>query len=350
MSTGSDRTGSATASETSDYDGKLDEGVLSALPHNSRVLSVTPSGASAWGETMRIECELEDGTLKDFFMKCATGGTNRRMMEGSFESEAIFHHYAPENIPEPIAFGHYESSPDTWFFLAQFFDMVDEVPEPGQFIPLIVKIHMRSMGESPDGKYGFHVPTHLANLPNDNSWQTTWEAFFTQLMRKMFELEELSHGKDERLDFLKTSLCTKVIPRLLRPLETDGRSIQPCLVHSNIWPGNMMLDVETSDVILFDSCAFWGHNEADLGTWRAPRYKLGRPYFEEYQRAIQISEPQEDWDDRNALYAIRYDLLVSALFPDESGLKFREMAMLEMERLVQKYPLGYEGWKSSAVL
>lgn len=36
------------------------------------------------------------------------------MMEGSFESEAIFHHYAPDNIPKPIAFGHFESSPETW--------------------------------------------------------------------------------------------------------------------------------------------------------------------------------------------------------------------------------------------
>lgn len=226
------------------------------------------------------------------------------MMEGSFESEAIFNQYAPENIPKPVAFGHYKSDPDTWFFLAEFFDMVDEVPEPSHFIPLIVRIHKDSMGKSPEGKYGFHVPTHLANIPNDNRWQDTWEAFFTQLMRKMFELEELSHGKDDRLEFLKDSLYTKVIPRLLRPLESGGRSIQPCLVHSDVWPGNMMLDVETNKVILFDSCAFWGHNEADLGTWRAPRYKMGRPYFKEYQLSMQISEPQEDWDDRNALYAM----------------------------------------------
>lgn len=225
-------------------------------------------------------------------------------MEGSFESEAVLNHYAPDNVPRPVAFGQYESDPETWFFLADFFHMIDEVPEPSQFIPLIVKIHKDSMGKSPDGKYGFHVRTHLANIPNDNRWQDTWEAFFTQLMKKMFESEELSHGRDDRLEFLKKSLYTKVIPRLLRPLETGGRSIQACLVHSDVWPGNMMLDAETRKVILFDSCAFWGHNEADLGTWRAPRYKMGRPFFEEYQRSMQISEPKEDWDDRNALYAM----------------------------------------------
>ena len=32
-----------------------------------------------------------------------------------------------------------------------------------------------------------------------------------------------------------------------------------------------MLDSDTYEVIIFDSCAYWGHDEADLGTWRAAR-------------------------------------------------------------------------------
>ncbi len=101
-----------------------------------------------------------------------------------------------------------------------------------------------------------------------------------------------------------------------------------------------MLDSDTGEVIIFDSRAFWGHNEVDLGSWRAPRYKMGRPFFREYRRAMGLSEPQEDWEDRNALYAVydlvngrikvhlptagsRYDLLVSALYAKD--LKFRKM-------------------------
>lgn len=41
----------------------------------------------------------------------------------------------------------------------------------------------------------------------------------------------------------------------------------------------------------------------------------------EYHKHIPVSPPAEDWDDRNALYAMRYDLLHSALFPKEP--KFR---------------------------
>ncbi len=43
---------------------------------------------------------------------------------------------------------------------------------------------------------------------------------------------------------------------------------------------------------------------ADLGTWRSPRYRLGKPYIKEYLKHVPISEPVEDFDDRNALYAM----------------------------------------------
>jgi protein-ribulosamine 3-kinase len=165
------------------------------------------------------------------FPQSTSGEDGRRMMEGSFESESAFHFYSPDHVPKPIAFGSYDDDPATWFYLCEFRDMMDEVPDPADFVPVIVGIHKASMGKSPNGQYGFHVPTHLANIPNDNTWQGSWEAWFTQAMRQMFNIEEKAHGKDEHLEQLKKSMYEKVIPRLLRPLETGGRSIQPCLVH-----------------------------------------------------------------------------------------------------------------------
>lgn len=55
-----------------------------------------------------------------------------------------------------------------------------------------------------------------------------------------------------------------------------------------------MLDSDSYEVIIFDSCAYWGRNEADLETWRVSRYKLGRPFIKEYQKLLGISEPQAD--------------------------------------------------------
>jgi protein-ribulosamine 3-kinase len=226
------------------------------------------------------------------------------MMYGAFQSDSAYSSYAPDNMPKPIGFGEFKDEPGSWFYVCEFHDMLDEVPDVSELVDIVAKVHRASMGNSPTGKFGFDAPTHLANIPNDNTWQDTWEAFFTQLMQSMYEHEKLTQGEDEELDGLFDALCKKVIPRLLRPLESGGRSIKPCLIHSDLWPGNCMPDADTGNLMLFDSCAFWGHNEADLGPWRAPRYRLGRPYLRHYQKVMGTSEPHADWDDRNALYAL----------------------------------------------
>ncbi|KFY36873.1 hypothetical protein V495_07537 [Pseudogymnoascus sp. VKM F-4514 (FW-929)] len=317
----------------------VDDNVKAHLPSGSEIISVRPAGASAWVETVRIDVRLADGSQKSYFKKSERGELGRNLMLGCFESEKDVYAYLPDNVPKPVAFGSYKSDPDVYFFMAEYHDMTDDLPDVQDLSALIAKLHRDSMGKSPNGKYGYHVPTHLGNIANDNTWTDTWEEFFTVAMKRMLMLEEKSHGQDPELTELSKALIEKVIPRMMRPLETGGRSIQPCLVHSDIWLGNVKPDAETEVPIIFDSCAFWGHNEADLSCMRAPRYRMGRPYIREYHALMPKSEPEEDWDDRNALYAMRMDLLHSTMFPNE--LCFRETAMAEMRRLVDKYPDGF---------
>ncbi|KAL8673456.1 MAG: hypothetical protein Q9168_002123 [Polycauliona sp. 1 TL-2023] len=293
-------------------------------------------------------------------MQGALGDRGRAMMRGTFESEQALYLFAPNNIPKPVAWGTYAQEPNKHFYICEYFNMTDDLPDIQKFCTLVAQIHKDSMGRSPfSNKYGFPVTTYLANIGNDNSWCDSWEEWYARALKRILEEEEKSHGPDEELAILTTAMFEKVIPRLLRPLETGGRRIQPCLIHSDLWPGNVKPDAVTDEPMFFDSCAFWGHNEgvfaperfrnspfetdqstADLGPWRAPRYRLGRSYMDEYHKHIPISAPVEDWDDRNALYAMRYDLLVSALFPEDP--MYRRLAMDEMRRLVEKYPGGYE--------
>ena len=119
----------------------------------------------------------------------------------------------------------------------------------------------------------------------------------------MLELEEEAQGPSADLQALYVPFYEKVIPRLLRPLETGGRHIEPCLVHGDLWYGNASTDLGTDLPIVFDACCFYAHDEYEMGTWRPVRYKLGRPYMEAYHKFFPISAPEEDHDDRNALYA-----------------------------------------------
>lgn len=77
-------------------------------------------------------------------------------------------------------------------------------------------------------------------------------------MKHMLELEEAAHGLDKtgKMQELKGLLLEKVIPRLLRPMETEGRSITPTLVHGDFWHGNTSTDVDTGAPLMFDASAF----------------------------------------------------------------------------------------------
>ncbi len=84
----------------------------------------------------------------------------------------------------------------------------------------------------------------------------------------------------------------KVVPRLLLPLQSEGRVLKPCLIHGDCWDGNTAMDMKTGEAFVFDVCSFYGHNEYDTGNWRAPRHRLSnKAYIKSYKRNFPVSEP-----------------------------------------------------------
>ncbi|KAL8682880.1 MAG: hypothetical protein Q9186_001126 [Xanthomendoza sp. 1 TL-2023] len=69
------------------------------------------------------------------------------------------------------------------------------------------------------------------------------------------------------------------------------------------------MDPKTGEAFVFDASAFYGHNEYDTGNWRAPRHRLSEaPYIELYKEKFPVSEPVEDWDARNLLYSLAFNI------------------------------------------
>lgn len=122
-------------------------------------------------------------------------------------------------------------------------------------------MHQASILKSPEGKYGFHVSTYQGNMPQNNAWCDTWEEYYVRGLKNFIKQEEAVHGQSVELDELLVPFFDKVVPRLLRPLETDDRKIKPCLLHGDIWYGNIATNADTNEPIMFDPAAFWVHNE-----------------------------------------------------------------------------------------
>jgi hypothetical protein len=82
----------------------------------------------------------------------------------------------------------------------------------------------------------------------------------------------------------------------------------------------------------------------ELGVWRQPWNKIKKPYRLRYYRHFPRAQPEEDFEDRNALYATRVNILDSILYKGEDS--YREMLLTSLRDLVAKFPGGYEEWKA----
>jgi fructosamine-3-kinase len=144
--------------------------------------------------------------------------------------------------------------------LTTFHNLSDKTPQPAQLVEVLEKLHNNS--NSPNGKkFGFHVTTFNGVVPIVNDWCDTWEEYFARQLQSDIRWEQSIRGADPEFDAVADEFFQRVIPRLLRPLETGGRSIKPSLVHGDLWHGNAQIDMATQHLILFDSCCCYAHNE-----------------------------------------------------------------------------------------
>lgn len=181
------------------------------------------------------------------------------MVSGEYESMKALYSALPALTPEPIAWGTFAQDDNIHFFLCEFVDMTDDLPEVDTSMKMLAELHAKST--SPNGQYGFHVPTLQATVPQFTEWTGSWEEFFTKSIKLVFENEERSQGADKEVQHLCQETLSKVVPRLLRPLETGGRHIEPRLIHGDLWDGNTSTDVATDLPVIYDATCIYAHNE-----------------------------------------------------------------------------------------
>lgn len=313
---------------------ELDPRVIADLPPGCRVTSTEGHGVSFWAHTGQINVVLPNGDQQAFFMKVLSGDTGRNMVHSEFESMKTIYALVPDFAPKPLAWGTYESRPDTHYFLCEFRDILDNVmPEPTRFASRLAYLHQTS--QSPTGKFGFHLPTYSGNLPQMTDWEASWETFFAKNLKFALDFEIKAKGHDPEFDTLVPAIFDKVIPRLLRPLESEGRSLKPSLVHGDLWYANSGVDADTDEPIIFDACCFYAHNEYEFGQWMPSCNRFGAEYIAAYYDIVTISPPEEDFQGRLDLYKLRFNTHVSALFKDNDAL--REQMLGDMRDLVARY-------------
>lgn len=99
--------------------------------------------------------------------------------------------------------------------------------------------------------------------------------------------------------------------------------------------GNTALDQRTGDAFVFDVCSFYGHNEYDTGNWRAPRHRLSnKKYIGVYKSRFPVSPPEDDWDARNILYSLTFNIGNTIYIP---GSNQRQVVYDDMTTLCKMF-------------
>jgi fructosamine-3-kinase len=131
-------------------------------------------------------------------------------------------------------------------------------------------------------------------------------------MAHVMKLDFETNGAWTELEKVEEQTLSVVIPRLIGALEREGRSVKPCLIHADLWEGNTGTSCETGDIYLFDAGSYYAHNEMEVADWRCPYNKINsKVYTRTYLRLYGMSEPTDEWDDRNRMYSVYYDIIYS---------------------------------------
>jgi protein-ribulosamine 3-kinase len=237
------------------------------------------------------------------------------MTRGEHRSASEIEKVMPGLVPTPRAYGKFKAvGPPTYFYLSDFLDMdVVNAPDPSLFCAKVVELHRAT---SEDGRFGFHTPTCDGIMIQTVEWESSWAVFYGKLLRGVAELDKAANGTWKELEIAIDHVVAHVIPHLLGALETNGRSLKPSLIHGDLWEGNVGTNLETGDIVLFDAGSYYAHNEMELGIWREEWNGFRRKsYIQAYLRDFPPAEPVEEFDDRNRLYNIKYNLNYSAGYP-----------------------------------
>lgn len=201
------------------------------------------------------------------------------MAKAEFESQEALAAIIPDNVVIPIAWGYFQDDMSKSFYLTRFRNLRLLLPPPSQLVAIVKKLHQ--MSTSPTGKFGFHCTTYWGPPPIRNEWTDSWEEFWSRQFRSDIAYAQQVHGEDQELAILAEEFIQKPVARLLWPLQSGGRNIKPSLCHGDMWDGNIRIDAETKQPILFDSCAFYGHAEGAFSSLtpgkRLMNYALADP-------------------------------------------------------------------------
>ena len=146
-------------------------------------------------------------------------------------------------------------------------------------------------------RYGWYENGHIGYSVQINDWRDDWIVFFSEMRL----LPQLSMAIDNGME----SELVKKVERVMRALADyiDSDSIQPALLHGDLWTGNLAIDRLTRQPFLFDPAPYFGDPEVDIAMTRLFGSLPGL-FYESYKSQL----TDKSIIDRHAVYNLYHAL------------------------------------------
>uniref|UniRef100_A0A0D9VNQ3 Protein-ribulosamine 3-kinase, chloroplastic n=1 Tax=Leersia perrieri TaxID=77586 RepID=A0A0D9VNQ3_9ORYZ len=240
-----------------------------------------------------------------FFVK-----TNRRIGTSMFEGEALglkaMYDTNSIRVPLPYKVGSLPTGGS--FIIMEFIEFGRSRGDQSAFGRKLAEMHKAAKS---DKVYGFYVDNTIGSTPQINTWTADWIEFYAK-HRLGFQLELITQRFGDSAIYDKGQRLIKNMHPLF-----EGAVIEPCLLHGDLWSGNISSDTNGEPVILDPAC-YYGHNEAEFGmSWCAG---FGGEFYSSY---FQVMPKQPGFEKRRDLYLLYHYLNHYNLF----GSGYRSSAM-----------------------
>ncbi|CAL9113516.1 protein-ribulosamine 3-kinase, chloroplastic-like isoform X3 [Musa acuminata AAA Group] len=266
----------------------------------TQITRISPIGGGCINHASRYD--TDSGS---FFVK-----TNRRIGPSMFEAESLglSAMYATQSIRVPMPYKVGPLPTGGSFIIMEF---IEFGPSRGSQSVLGRKLaEMHQAGKSSKG-FGFDIDNTIGSTPQINSWSSDWIDFFSE--------HRLGYQLKLALDQYGDSAIYEKGQRLMKNLQPlfEGVVIEPCLLHGDLWSGNISSD-KNGDPVILDPACYYGHTEAEFGmSWCAG---FGGAFYSSY---FEVMPKQPGFEKRRDLYMLYHYLNHYNLF----GSGYRSSAM-----------------------
>ncbi|XP_004510878.1 protein-ribulosamine 3-kinase, chloroplastic isoform X1 [Cicer arietinum] len=266
----------------------------------SKITKISPVGGGCINFANRYDTDAGS-----FFVK-----TNRSIGESMFEAEALGLEAMYETgticVPKPYKVGPLPAGGS--FIIMEFKEFGGSRGNQSVLGRRLAQMH--KSGKSSKG-FGFDVDNTIGSTPQINTWSSDWIQFYGE-HRLGYQLQLALDQYSDRTIFEKGQILVKNIAPLF-----DNVVIEPCLLHGDLWSGNISSDKNGEPVILDPAC-YYGHNEAEFGmSWCAG---FGGSFYNSY---FEVMPKQPGFEKRRDLYMLYHYLNHYNLF----GSGYRSSAM-----------------------